>query len=103
MVAASAMPRKAAALSVTDVISRVRRLRVVRRSARSSAWRKVRRWESAAVRARFAGLGRCRLFNGEMQSRVGLSERLLDRVRRLGAGEDEPEVLPAFRQRYHVL
>ena len=30
--------------------------------------------------------GRCRLFNGEVQSRVGLSERLLDPVRRLGAG-----------------
>src|SRR5207237_2911067 len=103
MVAASAMPRNAAALSVADVIRRVRRLRVVRRSARSSACRRVRPWGSVATRARRAGLGRSRLLNVEAQSCVRSTERLLDGCRRLGAGEDEAEVLPTLGERNHVL
>src|SRR2546428_13759420 len=99
MVAASAMPRNAASLSVADVIKRVSRLRVVRRSARSSARRRVWPWRSGAVRVRFVGLGRCRLLNGEVQSGVRLAQGVLDGGRCLGTGEDEPEVLPALGKR----
>src|SRR5712692_207573 len=103
MVAASAMPRNAAALSVADVMRRVNRLRAVRRSARSSAFRRCGLWGSEAIRARRAGLGRCGLLNVEVQSCVRPAERLLDGSRRLGAGEDEPEILPTLGKRYHVL
>src|SRR5262245_64002209 len=39
----------------------------------------------------------------EAQMRVRGPERLLDGVRRVGAREDEAEVLPAFRQRDELL
>src|SRR5580765_6090479 len=97
------MLRNAAALSVTDVISRVRRLSAVRRSARSSACRRFRSWGSGASRARRAGFGLWRLLNVEAQSCVGASQRLLDGLRRVGAGEDEAEVLPALGQWNHLL
>src|SRR5215467_3633075 len=103
VVAASAIPRNAASLSAAEVISRVRRLRLVSRSARSSACRSVWPWRSGTARARFAGLGRGRLLNGEVQSCVCLAEGVLDGGGRLGAGEDEPEILPALEKRHHRL
>src|SRR5262249_53558132 len=97
------MPWNAAALSVADVIRRVSRLSAVSRSARSPAWRSVGPWRSGAGRVRFAGLERCRLLNVEAQQGVRPSQRALDGIRRLGAGKDESEILPALWQRDHLL
>src|SRR5436309_4385455 len=103
VVAASAIARNAASLSVADVMRRVSLLRVVRRSARSSACRNRSARGPEASLSEFAGFGGFALPNVEGEPRVRLAEGLFDGSGRVGAGEDESEILPALGERDHVL